>query len=645
MSVIKMKLVSITGMLDSLDAVCEVCGSCGVFQPVDPREFYSDASHFTAIEEESPYAAPLMQLETAITRAGGKLSDEATPSVWQDEQLFDYVSGFSERVNEETAKISELATQLENENKDIEQFEHFRGLGIDLDDILHCETIKVRFGRLPRESLDKLQVYSDNPYALFFPAVSDADYYWGVYFSPKDMSGEIDRIFSSLYFERMHLPDANGTPEEIIADLIQRREETEFHPKTRREELAKVWQRESHTCLRVYARLTQADYFFKIRRYAVRYNNTYVLLTGWIPAKSEKDFRKQLDAVPDVDYTIEDAAMHAEHEPPVMLHNARTFRPFEFYVDMYGLPRHNELDPTAFVAITYTLLFGIMFGDLGQGLCVALVGWLMWKFKQMPVGRILIPCGLSAAVFGCVFGSVFGFEHALDPLYHTLFGLEEKPIEVMDSTMSINIILAAVVIGLVLIVLAMLLNIYSSLRRKDYESGLFGPNGVAGLVFFVSLVLGLGGQLAFGWHLMTTPYILGLIVLPVLLIFLREPFGKLASGRADWQPEKWGEYIVQNFFELFEMALTYMSNTMSFLRVGAFVLIHAGMMMAVFTLAGLFGPVGYVITVIFGNILVMVMEALLVAIQVLRLEFYEMFSRYYNGDGKPFTPLRQKTQK
>ena len=51
----------------------------------------------------------------------------------------------------------------------------------------------------------------------------------------------------------------------------------------------------------------------------------------------------------------------------------------------------------------------------------------------MPIGKILLPCGISSAFFGLVYGSVFGFEHALDPLYHTLFGLEEKPIEVMNS--------------------------------------------------------------------------------------------------------------------------------------------------------------------------------------------------------------------
>ena len=139
---------------------------------------------------------------------------------------------------------------------------------------------------------------------------------------------------------------------------------------------------------------------------------------------------------------------------------------------------------------------------------------------------------------------------------------------------------------------------------------------------------------------MNTAYILLLIVLPLILMFLREPLGKLVARDPDWKPEdSIGDFILQNFFELFETLLSYLSNTMSFLRVGAFVLVHAGMMMAVFALADLFGPFGYTVTVVIGNGLVMVMEATLVAIQVMRLEFYEMFSRYYIGDGQVFTPL------
>ena len=644
MAVAKMKLVSIIGHMQNLDAVVRVCGSCGVFQPDDALTFFSDTSGFAAIKEDNPYADPLSRLEAAAGRAGGTLALTDLPETLSDQELADYVQDFSSTVAELSRQRTDLAARQESLSKDLEQFEHFRGLDIELEDILSCKTIKVRFGRLPKESFEKLKAYNDNPYVLFFPGVTDAEYYWGVYFAPLEMASDIDRIFSSLYFERLRIPSAVGTPEEIVGKLRTELNATNAALDQVKKEIADYWAKEKNLCLQVHARYKQLATLFGVRQYAARYNDKFIL-AGWIPAREEKKFQTALDAIDAIEYSIESAEGDTHHTPPVTLRNARTFRPFEYFVDMYGLPRYNELDPTAFVAITFTLLFGIMFGDLGQGILVAVIGWAMWHFKQMPIGRILLPCGISSAVFGLVYGSVFGFEHVLDPMYKALFGLEEKPIEVMNSAMATNIILFAVVIGLTLIMLAMMLNIYSGFKQRNYESAVFGPNGIAGLVFYGSLVLGFGCQLLFDVHVLNLPYVLLLIVLPLVVIFFREPLGKLMAGEKDWKPEKWGEFIIQNFFEEFEILLSYVSNTMSFLRVAAFVLVHAGMMMAVFAIAELFGPLGFTIAVIIGNALVMGMEALLVSIQVMRLEFYEMFSRYYVGDGRAFQPLSVSADK
>ena len=308
-------------------------------------------------------------------------------------------------------------------------------------------------------------------------------------------------------------------------------------------------------------------------------------------------------------------------------------------MDLYGLPAYDEVDPTAFVAMTYILLFGIMFGDLGQGICVSIVGYLMWRFKKMALGRILIPCGISSAIFGLVFGSVFGFEEALNPLYHALFGIEGKPVEVMDPFTTNMIIYSAVGLGVVLVMIAILINIYSCLKRHRYQDGLFGPNGIAGFVFYSALVLGFGLQLITGMTIVTLPYVICLIILPLLVIFFREVLGDFVEHKEHPLPEKWGEFIMQNFFEVFEFLLSYASNTISFLRVGAFVLVHAGMMVVVFTLAEMSSGIGYVLIVIIGNAFIMGLEGLLVGIQVLRLEFYEMFSRFFDGDGRPFVPV------
>ena len=134
-------------------------------------------------------------------------------------------------------------------------------------------------------------------------------------------------------------------------------------------------------------------------------------------------------------------------------------------------------------------------------------------------------------------------------------------------------------------------------------------------------------------------YVLLLLILPLVILMFSEILIKIVNKEKNWKPESWADYLPQSFFELFEVVLSYVTNTMSFLRVGAFVLVHAGMMMVVFTIADMLPGSGYIIAVVIGNIVVTALEALVAGIQVVRLEFYEMFSKFFEGQGRPFTPV------
>lgn len=642
MAVQKIKVASIIGRMIDLDRVTAVCGKSGSFHPDNSLSFYSDTSGFSPLNEENPYSAPLQKLTDAVNGSRKKLVllDESKMEnvQYSREELDAYVRRLATSLNDLQTERTQAQQEVERFTREIEQVSHFVGMDLNLDEIHDCKYIKVRFGSLPKEGYEKLQSYNQNPYVIFFPCTSDELHYWGVYFAPIDVVSEVDRIFSSLYFERTSFTELKGTPESGVEELRNLRDKEIARIQRVDRQIDALWKQEEEECQKVFSFLTEKSVYFGIRRYAARYNDNFIL-TGWVPADREPDLRRALGQLESVEYTFENAEEEMSHSPPVALKNKKIFKPFEFFVDMYGLPSYDEVDPTPFVAITYVLLFGIMFGDLGQGICVSIVGWLMWKFKKMKLGKALIPCGISSAIFGTVFGSVFGFEHALDPFYRNVFGLDEKPIEVMEPNTTNLIIYSAVGIGMLLVVVAILINIYSCLRRRHWENALFGPNGLAGLVFYVSLVVGFGGQLIFGWQIVNTAYVLGLIVLPIVVIFFREVLGGLLERRSDWKPESWGNFLMQNFFEVFEYLLSYATNTMSFLRVGAFVLVHAGMMLVVFTLAEMTSGIGYILIAVVGNVFVMGLEGLLVGIQVLRLEFYEMFSRFFDGDGRPFHPV------
>ncbi len=642
MAVLKIDVVSIIGRMADLDQVTALCGRSCVFHPDNALSFYSDTSDFSPLTEENPYLEPLQQLTNALSGAKKKpellSADEVANIGMGTEELKSYVASTASVFNDLQSQRADAQVKIQDYSRQIEEVGHFVGLDLNLDQIHACEYIKFRFGSLPKESYEKLKSYTQNPYIVFFPSTSDETHYWGVYFSPIDMVTEVDRIFSSLYFERTRLTELSGTPESAVETLREKRDTELERIRKVDNRFDELWKNGKTMYQKVYSWLTEQSVYFGIRRYAARYNGNFIL-TGWIPKDKESFFKNELNQIESIEYTFEGAEEELKHSPPVKLKNKPLFRPFEFFVDMYGLPSYDEVDPTPFVAITYLLLFGIMFGDLGQGLIVSVIGWFMWNKMKMKLGKILIPCGISSAIFGTLFGSAFGFENALDPFYKSVFGLPSKPIEVMEPATTNMIIYSAVGIGVTLVMIAILINIYSSLKRKRYENALFGPNGLAGFVFYTSLVVGFGGQIVFGWQIVNTAYVLCFIILPILIMLFREVLGGLVERRPDWKPESWGDYLSQNFFEVFEFLLSFATNTMSFLRVGAFVLVHAGMMLVVFTLAQMCGGVAYVLIVILGNVFVMALEGLLVGIQVLRLEFYEMFSRFFDGDGRPFNPV------
>ncbi len=626
-------------MVEHLDEVVATLGKSGVFHPDDATEFFSETEKFLPVTTKNDASTVLSKLKSVMVDIGIK---PRIVDVSDDEISMQSISNTVESMHNTLGDFIRNKADIELEIKEcerqIENSSHFVGLNLEIDKIESCEYISSDFGRLPKESYQKLAEFEDNEFVQFFPVSSDDKYYWGVYTAPVDQADEVDSIFSALYFEHCEVEGLKGTPTDFIAkqkDYIQELSEklTEIDV-----QIKAFCKENEENMLKIYTKLCEQSAFFSIKSHAYRYHNNFIL-AGWIPAKEEKLIHKKLDEIESVEIGVTDAKEEIKHSPPVKFKNNFFAKPYEYYTDMYGTPNYSEIDPSGFLAFTYSLLFGIMFGDVGHGIVLFIAAMLMYKLKGMELGKLLIPCSISSTIFGFVFGSVFGFEHVLDPMYNTLFGFEEKPIEVMESHWTMTIIYGAVGIGMVLVVVAMMLNIYSSIKRKDLGNALFGVNGVSGLVFYSSLVIGLVCSMMLNIQIMTPLYVICLIVLPLILVFLREPLSELVKGEKDWMPEKWGAFIVDNFFELFEVCLSYVTNTMSFLRVGAFVLVHAGMMQVVFVLASMFGDVGYTVTVIIGNLLVAALEALLVGIQVLRLEYYEMFSRFYIGDGRPYRPV------
>ncbi len=279
-----------------------------------------------------------------------------------------------------------------------------------------------------------------------------------------------------------------------------------------------------------------------------------------------------------------------------------------------------------------------MFGDVGQGAILAIGGLLLYKFKHMDLAGIIGICGFFSIFFGFMFGSVFGFEDVIDAVWL-------RPISAMSSMPlvgSLNtVFIYAISFGMILNLVVMVFHIINGIRAKDVEYAVFNQNGVAGLVFYGALAATIALYMS-GRPVPGTIVLVIMFGIPLLLIAMKEPICNALNKKKELVEGGIGMYVVQAFFELFEILLSYFSNTLSFVRVGAFAVSHAAMMEVVMMLAGATNGSPNIAVVVIGNLFVCGLEGLIVGIQVLRLEYYELFSRFYKGTGREFQPYTGK---
>ncbi len=639
MAIEKLEAVNILCYREDIDAVLERCYDSECFHIEQPEK--NDKNALVVPDEENPYIALSERLNSFFSKLDFVPCEKDPEDFKADnpEAISECIDKLEDEVRSIRERIDELSESIALRKQVSAQLEHLDGIDADYQRLFACDNVRVRFGRLPISSYLKLEYHKHEPF-IFNIYDNDGEYYWGMYFTTKGSKDLVDSTFNSLYFERIHLPDfVKGTGKD--ASLKNKEElEADIAEKDRLVgELLEFVGRRGKELDNIYSRLRQLDIAFELRRYAGYYNENYIVINGYIPKRKSKSFKELFSDLENV--SVMTTPVGSEASPPTLLKNNAFSEPFSMFVDMYGLPSGDGFDPTMLVALSYTLLFGLMFADLGQGIVISIIGALLWKLKKNKLGAILARVGISGAVFGFLFGSVFGFEEALNPVFQKM-GFEEKPFEVMHS---INTVLyGAIALGIMFIIITIIVNISIGLRKKDYERALFSNNGLAGLVFFVAVVGALVGGILLKLDFITPAYIIGLIVIPALLMFFREPLGALVSRRK-LEKVSLGDYIASNFFEVFEFALSFATNTLSFVRVGGFILSHAGMMSVVMLLSESAGnEAGRIAVIIIGNAFVIGMEGLIVGIQSLRLEFYEIFSRFYDGDGHPFVPVNMRSE-
>jgi V/A-type H+-transporting ATPase subunit I len=511
-------------------------------------------------------------------------------------------------LDEEGRVVSQLESSLEN----------FANLNIDLGMLQGDKTfLELHIGVVPSINLRRMEEALGLARFFVYTFLVGEGNAHVVVIGPKGEAAQrVQTVLESAGFHALNIPpELHDEPAKVGLQLALRR-------KRIRDEYAAVAERvarrarETEDFIREAKRtLALAEPYVSLDD-AARGSSQLAVVSGWIPARELARVEAALRAALEHPFILTDRPPRRDEHPlvPSLLAPNRVLSPFTTLVTQYGVPRYGEIDPSAVFAVTFVLMFGMMFGDIGHGATIA-VAALFMRRKLGKFTGFAVLAGLSSTAFGFLYGSIFGFEHVLPPLWMS---------PLSDPTLMLTI---ALFWGIGFLLLMTALSIFNRLIEGRWLAAVLETNGATSMMLYAGLIWGVYGA-AQGT---------GFGVLPTLLIVA----SLTALAAYKWMETRapLSERIMVVLVETFETVMGNVSSTLSFLRVAAFSLNHVALALAVFTLAEMMSPAGHWVMVVFGNLFILVLEGAIVAIQTLRLEYYEGFTRFYSGDGREFRPL------
>lgn len=657
----KMRLLELMILKQDIVPVIEYIGKKGSFQ-FQTKKSKSDENNAQQKENimdiDSQIYKQLMEIAQylGIQDYPQDLSQFDAPNENVREDANDFLIAF----NELKTRINDANEEAEKVNNAYKETKAFSNLQVSYSELEHLSFLSLRIGKVtPNEYEDLKESLTDN--AVVIPLGDDKTHI--LVASSKKGRFAVDSELKNHGFIEMEIPqDFKGVPENVLLSLKNQKIESDKKLEELRTEKSNFI--ETHKD-KLFALLGSFAIGIQISEVEKNLESTELVfrMTGWIPEIETTNYMTELDQLTQSRIAIRvyepyevPSIMSGKEQVPVKLKHGKFVKSFERMIFSYGSPVYGTIDPTPFVAIFFTLLFGIMFGDLGQGLVIALVGFLMAK-KVIKVGGwnkfapIFIAVGCTSSVMGLLTGEFFSNETLLEPFAEWitgLFGNPHSPILVLMPSSDPNSIKAmfgvfgvAVAIGFVINTCGLIINIINNFIKKNYAEAIFGKNGLSGAIFFWYVIVLIVRVAFFHNHFGAYDW----IIIGVSLFFAAfdEPFKNLVNKKRPLLENGFGTYLIASVVEVIEVISGYLSNTVSFVRVGAFALSHAVLDYVIYILTNIVGgqtSIAGIAVMIVGNAVIIVLEGMIVAIQVVRLQYYEFFSKFFHETGSEFKPFK-----
>lgn len=639
MAVMKMVALTMIGPDAEMESVARQMVLTGGFQPlpldilVNDRNLRSKVTTAT----ENPYDELLSKVST-VWKVAGELVPEPQPVVLTKDFTLTAarmrVDQASKRLSVWEKRRSVLIEEEELLNATKLFVQALAGTEFSPMDLADGEFTTAYFGRLSNEYYERLVESSEESPIAINELTTVNGNTWALVMTEKGYDESLKKLLDAVYFKEFPLKDIAAQLEgDNPLELITKRIENHKRAISGLAKAAKKRLIEHRTHYELlYSQLYTMQRVYDICKGRGEVSGMFVL-SGWIPADTLDSIRRTVEAeAPMTNMMVEDTKeiAYSGIRVPTLLKNNALFRAFQDIVAMYSLPSYGEIDPSPVVAISFVLFFGFMFGDVGHGLAIFFGSMYLVKrgIMRRSLGQVMKAASVCSMIFGLLYGSIFGMEDIIPPLWLS-------PMEDTNKLIAISI-----GVGVFMISLGLVLNMVKQFRAKDFGRLLFDGQGMAGLVLYWTLA---ALAATFVTDIRIPEALTRFMVRSVWVLIIVMVFRDLLARYLLRQKGE-GESPVMGLFEVLHNLMSFVSNTASFVRLAAFALNHVGLSMAVIMLSDMVHklPGGIVmkgIILVIGNAVIICLEGLIVFIQTLRLEYYEFFSKFYKGGGSAFKPV------
>jgi len=637
-----------------LVAVAKVLSGRGVFHQLDSTYLGMENAAPTVWQDKAGNYSTLERRVQGIMQTLG-LAEEYPAKAETDslvelevvrpavDRIDDDVKGSGDQLVSEKKRLELLESQ-------VRQLEPIAHVNYEVGNLRNSSYLHSILGEIRADKLDRLDTSLGRVPHVIFQLKEDPNKSIVWLLGPRSASDNLDRAAKSAELSSLTLPaELNGTPEQITATLkkeIEISKQKIADLESTLNQLAGKYKHELQKLLwEIHISRVMADAIVRFGQL----RHTYVVV-GWVPTTDLENLTmrlKQASAEILIEAIPTSRSGHHSHVPVALMNN-KWLKPIQELITTYGRPSYGEFDPTILVALTFPILYGAMFGDLGQGLVLMLVGVLahnkIFMKGLQSLGLLLVYCGFFATIFGYLYGSIFGFEgHLIDEYLH--FHFEAVWLSPLENILTI--LGLAIDVGIVILLLSFLLGLFNNIRSGDWAHFWFGHTGVVTIGFYFCFLTVLNGLLGttpiapkIAAAISQLPLPFGILT-PIFAIgvMFNALFRNMVEGHSPLIEGGIGMFLVTSFMDLFEGTISLLSNTLSFVRVGAFAVAHGGLSLAFFKLAGDNPTPGFWITLLIGNIFIIGFEGLIVYIQTMRLHYYEILGKFFHGGGMRFEPL------